>query len=803
MINPGWLTFIEGMLDAVWLVEPIGLCIVAANQPAAKLIGVTPDWLVGKPVVELACTPEDMFFWEDVAMGLSNEIQSETLLNHQDGSVLKIERRVSMVRSDNTVLYVVAIRDVTQQRNNENELERLIAELRATLESSADGLLVTDLNHGIRAYNQTFATLLDIPIALLTERNDNAVYEWINQSIISRCENFPTNPNNTQLLQSAETLTLRSGRILECISLPQYARGQPIGKVYSYRDISQRVANDARLQLASKVFDASLNAIFITDTLHQIIAANPSCERLTGYSQTELLNLKLCDLFHVDCDENELKALMEQIDSQGYWEAELWICHKSGDTYLCVASIVRVQDPFHKTAHHLCFLKDLTETHVAKKRIEELAYNDVLTSLPNRLLLTQQIERTINLARRNQTTFAVLFLDLDHFKKINDSLGHQFGDQVLIEVARRLRNCIREIDMASRLGGDEFVLMLEQTDPRGVEISAKRILDALTQPFAVNDINFTVTCSIGIAMYPEDGETFDDLIKNADSAMYHVKERGRSDFRFYQPQMNIGLLSRMKLDYAMRQALENSKFKLHYQPQMDLHSGKIIGAEALIRWHDEELGNISPAQFIPVAEETGVIIPIGNWVLHEAVMQAAKWHSSHPDLVIAINVSALQFQQKGFVETIAAVLQEHKLPADRLELELTESILIKDAEIALQRLEALSVLGVRLSIDDFGTGYSSLNYLKRFPLNKLKIDRSFVQDIMQDESDKAIATAIINLSQALNLKVIAEGVETQTQQDFLTLAGCNELQGYIFSPAVCVEDFEKILATHLHFTTFI
>ena len=794
MMNAHWLTFIEGMLDAVWLVDPIDLRIIAANRPAAALIGVEQDWLVGKPVIDLACTPEDMFFWEDVAIGLSSEIHSETLLNHQDGSVLNVERRVTMIRSEESVLYIVAIRDVTEQRHTENELERLIAELRATLESSADGLLVTDLNHAIRAYNQTFATLWEMPVTLLTERNDTAIYEWINQAIVTRTENHMAISGSTHLLQSAETLTLKSGRILECVSLPQYSRGQPIGKVYTYRDISEQVANEARLQLASKVFEASLNAIFITDTHHNIIAANPSCESLTGYTQAELLNLKLCDLFFIHCDDNKIDELMTQVDSQGYWEAELWNRHKNGDSYLCVASLVRVQDPFHKTTHHLCFLKDLTETHVAKKRIEELAYNDALTGLPNRLLLTQQIERTINLAKRNHTSFAVLFLDLDHFKKINDSLGHQFGDQVLVEIAQRLKNCIREIDMASRLGGDEFVLMLEQTDARGVEISAKRILDALTQPFSVNEINFTVTCSIGIAMYPEDGDTFDDLIKNADSAMYHVKERGRSDFRFYQPQMNIGLLSRMKLDYAMRQALEHKQFELHYQPQVELKTGKIIGAEALIRWYDEELGHISPDQFIPVAEETGVIIPIGNWVVREAVKQAAIWYGQDKQLVVAINVSALQFQQTGFVESIATALREYSLPANQLELELTESILIKDAEVALQRLKALSALGVRLSVDDFGTGYSSLNYLKRFPLNKLKIDRSFVQDIPGDESDMAIAIAIINLSHALNLKVIAEGVETEIQQSFLISAGCDELQGFIFAPALNVDEFEQLLA---------
>jgi diguanylate cyclase (GGDEF)-like protein/PAS domain S-box-containing protein len=791
-MNNHWQAIIDGMLDAVWLVSPIDFTITLTNQAAANLLGVTPEWFANKPVVELAATPEDMFFWEDVANGLSHQINSETLIRHQDGHLLNVERRVSLAKTSQAHFYIVAIRDITQQRHTEQELERLIAELRATLESSADGLLVTDLHHGIRAYNQAFAKLWDMPERLLTERDDYAVFSWIDQAVLHRSQPVMEEATAQPLLiNSTTTLTLRSGRILECITLPQYARGQAIGKVYTYRDISTQVANEARLKLASKVFEASLNAIFITDSNHQVIAANPSCEKLTGYTQPELLSFKLCSIFTFSCDSAQLAKIMEEVATQGYWEAEIWNQNKHGDMYLVLASIVRIDDSMHNSYHHLCFLKDLTETHIAKQRIEELAYHDTLTGLPNRLQLDQKIEHSINLAKRNQTSFAVLFLDLDHFKKINDSLGHQYGDQVLVEVAQRLRNNIREIDIASRLGGDEFVLMLEQTDARGVEISAQRILEALAMPFTVNSVNFTVTCSIGIALYPEDGLTFDDLIKNADSAMYHAKERGRSGFRFYQPQMNMSLLSRMKLDHAMRLALEQHQFKLYYQPQVDLNTGAIIGAEALIRWHDEVLGNVSPAHFIPVAEETGVIIAIGNWVLKTAIEQASQW--KYKNIIIAINVSALQFQQSDFVEIVKTALQAAQLDPACVELELTESILINDAEDALQKLQALATLGVKLSIDDFGTGYSSLNYLKRFPLNKLKIDRSFVQETPDNDSDVAICTAIINLSHALNLKVIAEGVETEAQKMFLTNAGCDEMQGYLFSPAIPADDFEKLL----------
>jgi diguanylate cyclase (GGDEF)-like protein len=492
-------------------------------------------------------------------------------------------------------------------------------------------------------------------------------------------------------------------------------------------------------------------------------------------------------------DETHAEKLLQHLEREGLWEGELWNRRKNGNAYLCLISMVRVQDENGKTMHYIGFFKDLTETHMARKRIEELAYNDALTGLPNRLLLAERIEQSLGFAERNGGSFAVLFLDLDHFKKINDSLGHAFGDRILIEAARRLENCLRHVDTASRLGGDEFVLLLHQADARGAETTAVRVLEALRKPFSHDDMAFTITCSIGIALYPDDGITMDDLIKNADSAMYHVKERGRSDFRFYQKQMNIGLLSRMKLDHAMRLALENHEFRLHFQPQVDLASGITFGAEALIRWHDKELGNIPPARFIPVAEETGVIVAIGNWVLTEAVRQCARWHAQGRSLTMAVNVSALQFQQTNFVASVAEILRAHDLPPAMLELELTESILLRDADDALARLDALSKLGVKLSIDDFGTGYSSLSYLKRFPIHKLKIDRSFISDLPANDSDTAIVTAIINLARALQLRVIAEGVETEIQRHFLVARGCDEFQGHLCNPALSAEEFEAFL----------
>jgi diguanylate cyclase (GGDEF)-like protein len=437
--------------------------------------------------------------------------------------------------------------------------------------------------------------------------------------------------------------------------------------------------------------------------------------------------------------------------------------------------------------------RDITEKLEARERIQVLSYTDALTGLPNRRLLADRVEVALAMARRENTPFALLFLNLDRFKHINETLGHTFGDRVLLEVAERLKGSIREVDTVARLGGDEFVLLAHQADENGAEAAAWRVLEALKRPFNGGGLSFTVTASIGIAMQPNDGSGFDELMRRSEAAMREVKHAGRAAFRFHRPrpaQADAHSRSRMHLDHAMRQALAQGRFRLHYQPQVEIGSERIVGAEALIRWRDPELGEISPGEFIPVAEETGFIVPIGAWVLQQAVKQAAAWQASGLPTVVSVNVSALQFQQPGFVDGVAGVLREAGLAAQWLELELTESILLQDAQDAMLRLQALAQLGVKLAIDDFGTGYSSLAYLKRFPIGRLKIDRSFISGLPNDESDAGIVRAIISMGRALRLQIIAEGVETLAQRDFLQQAGCDMFQGFLYSPALDVLAFE-------------
>ena len=437
--------------------------------------------------------------------------------------------------------------------------------------------------------------------------------------------------------------------------------------------------------------------------------------------------------------------------------------------------------------------RDLTDLVNKDQRLMQLATTDALTGLPNRRLMADHVADAAIHARRHGRSFALLVIDLDHFRHINDTLGHNTGDLVLIDVATRIQGCLRSEDRLSRIGGDQFAMLVDGADAAAAEAAARRVLTLVGQPCKIEGLQFTLTCSIGVAMFPGHGSALEQLVSHAEGAMRQAKDGGRAGYRLHQGRAGVDLRRQMTMDHAMRQALVSGRFRLHYQPQVDLASGAMVGAEALIRWRDPELGDVAPGQFIPVAEETGYIIAIGDWVLSQAVRQAALWHERGTPIPIAVNVSALQFQQSQFVDRVASVLAVSGLPPSLLELELTESILVRDAEEALLRLRALSKLGVRLSIDDFGTGYSSLAYLKRFPIHKLKIDRSFVKGLPKDESDAGIVRAVLQMARALNMRVVAEGVETEQQRQFLHDEGCDMFQGFLFAPALDNLSFERRL----------
>jgi diguanylate cyclase (GGDEF)-like protein/PAS domain S-box-containing protein len=438
---------------------------------------------------------------------------------------------------------------------------------------------------------------------------------------------------------------------------------------------------------------------------------------------------------------------------------------------------------------------DITEEKKVEDQIRHMAHHDALTGLPNRVLLQDRIGQAIAQARRSRKVAALLFIDLDRFKNVNDSLGHQVGDSLLRAVAGRLVACVRGTDTVARMGGDEFVVVL--TELKRAEDAgqmAQKILAVLPQPIDIDGHELRVTPSVGICLYPHDGEDVETLMRNADAAMYHAKETGRNNFQFFTPQMNIAANQRLLLEKDLRLALERDEFTIYYQPQIDLKTGGIVGVEALLRWRHSQRGMVAPSDFIPVAEETGLITPIGEWVLRGACMQARKWQTlGYPQLQVSVNCSAQQFRQEGLLDVVARTLQQTGLPASSLELEITESVIVEHAEHVIARLKALDEIGLKLSIDDFGTGYSSLGYLKRFPIHELKIDQSFVRDIGTDPDDAAIVSAIIALARSLGLRVVAEGVETAEQLAFLKKLGCDWAQGYLFSRPLPAEEIEPLL----------
>ncbi len=440
-------------------------------------------------------------------------------------------------------------------------------------------------------------------------------------------------------------------------------------------------------------------------------------------------------------------------------------------------------------SHYVGIFSDISAHKDAEARIQRLAHFDALTGLPNRALLQDRARHALGMAQRSNEQVAVLFVDLDHFKNINDTLGHRIGDELLVEVGRRMGNMVRKEDTVSRQGGDEFVVVLLGVDADDAAHVAQKLIEAVAVTFRVEQYELVVTPSIGIAMYPSDGEDFEALCKSADTAMYRAKQDGRNTFRFFTPQMQEHSVRKMQLEGSLRNALGRGELQLHYQPQVALADGRMVGVEALLRWHSGELGEVMPAEFIRVAEDGGLILPIGEWVLRTAVRQMKAWIDAGMDpMIMSVNLSAVQFRHANLPQRVEQILAEEGLPPELLELELTESVAMDDPLAAIAVMDALHARGIRMSIDDFGTGYSSLSYLRRFQVYKLKIDQSFVCDVTEDPEGRAIVQAIISLANSLGLRTIAEGVETEAQLEFLRQQGCQEVQGYYFSRPLPADD---------------
>ena len=577
------------------------------------------------------------------------------------------------------------------------------------------------------------------------------------------------------------------------------------GSIWVFEDITEKRQAADQLRLAATVFENTADAVMITDADHNIVAVNRAFQLITGYAEEEALGQKASLLSPSIEGRDHYAAIVRALGEQGRWQGEIWNRRKNGEVFPIEMTVTTVVGRSGLVERHVGVFNDVTFRRAAEEEIRKLAFYDALTRLPNRRLMLDRLGRALTSSARHHRHGALMLIDLDNFKTLNDTLGHDVGDKLLQEVANRLQNCIRKGDTVARMGGDEFVVILEDLDASGLaamqaESIARKIQNQLNEPYqldlalpgeAPNVGSHRCTPSIGIALFIDNALTVDELMKRADTAMYQAKAAGRNTLRFFDPDMQAAVTARAALEVDLRRAIEEGQFVLHYQPQLDAEN-RVIGGEALLRWQHPTRGLVGPNEFIRVAEETGLIIPIGQWVLEAVCAQLVAWarRPEFAQISVALNVSARQFHNTDFIDRVISALEGTGARPQQLKLELTESLLLDDVEEVIEKMNLLKALGTGFSLDDFGTGYSSLSYLKRLPLDQLKIDQSFVRDVLTDTNDASIARTVVALAQNLGLAVIAEGVETEGQRDFLIENGCRAFQGYLFSRPLPLADFE-------------
>lgn len=644
-----------------------------------------------------------------------------------------------------------------------------LAEARACLASETPSLILLDLalpdSNGIATVQAIHELSADTPIVVLSGQRD-ADFE-------------------AKVLEAGAQDYLVKGEF----------DGESIGRAIRHARIRSRL--EARLKLQDVALQAVANGIVITDPDANIQWANPAFSQITGFALEEAIGRKPKELIRSGLNPvATYETLWRTIKAGQTWHGELINKRKDGTLYDEELSITPVKDGHGNIQHFVAVKQDISDRRAQEEQIRQLAFYDALTNLPNRRLLRDRLHQALAACSRGHRSGALLFIDLDNFKGLNDTLGHEVGDLLLIQVASRLAKCVREGDTVSRLGGDEFVVMLEDLSghleeaAHQAETVGEKILALLNRPYLLNGLEQRSTPSIGITLFQDNRDSIDELLKRADLAMYQAKDAGRNTMRFFDRAMQARVEARSALEMELRQSLRGRRFILHYQPQVDLH-GRVVGAEALLRWNHPTRGCVMPADFIELAEETGIIIELGQWVLEESTRQLQAWaaHPASAHLTLAVNVSARQFRHPEFVDHILAILGHNRVPPRQLKLELTESLLLDDMEATVEKMTALKAHGIGFALDDFGTGYSSLSYLKRLPLDFLKIDRSFVDDVLNDRHDAAIARTILALGESLGLPVIAEGVETEAQRDFLAEHGCGGFQGYLYGRPVPIAEF--------------
>ena len=685
--------------------------------------------------------------------------------------------------------------DKTRERRAEHAMKAAIRRYEALFEGAPDAILVVDATSGRVVASNLAAQLLfrmqpehlcGVPLAALCPEVQARAWPRLSGvdgrlSVVAAFEVEICNADGESVPVEVRSSTVETA-------------GDDLHLQIVLRDISRRKRDEQALKRDACVFETSQEAILLTDAEQRIVTVNSAFLTMTGYRSDEVLGQRPALLRSGRHEAPFYAAMWAEINSTGRWQGEVWDRRSNGEIFPVWLRISVHCDEDGKVCNYVGVSTDISERVASQESIRRLAFYDPLTCLPNRRLLQDRLEQLLAAAERAQSQVALLFIDLDHFKKVNDTLGHSVGDRLLVEVARRLQGCVRRMDTVARIGGDEFIVLLTDINRDGAVEVARKVIEALSKPCRLGSHELSVTPSLGISLYPQDGCDFETLLKHADTAMYRAKDKGRNAFEFFTSGMDATVLENFLLENELRQALQAGQFILHYQPKLCLGSGDIVGAEALIRWQHPLHGLVSPARFIPLAENCGLIEAIGDWVLFEACRQNQAWRTAGlPPVCVAVNISSVQFRSGRLEERIRHILESTGLPPGSLEIELTEGVVMSEAEGAIEALQRLSAMGIQIAIDDFGTGYSSLSYLKLFPIDRLKLDKSFVRDIAHDNGDRAIATAVIRLGHSLQLRVIAEGVERPEQLEALRQQGCDEIQGFHFSKPLPPGEFAALL----------
>ena len=774
------------------LIDPASGAIMDANMAAADFYGYSIAELRNMRIWDINVLGEEKVR-EEMANAARQE-RSYFVFRHMraNGEIRDVEVHSGPIDAGGrTVLYSI-IHDVTERRRAEQALQQSEEKYRNIFNYASVGIYQSTLDGRFITANTTLARMLGYDtveellqrslvddVYLDAEQRDELIRRFEPRGYASDYELQWRRKDGTPIWVQLNAHAIKSGK------------GTLYFEGFVY-DVTERKRAEETLRMQSAAMTGSMDGIGIVNERLEFTYVNDALAKLYGFpTPHHMLGVPLFDLYEPVDVERISNFILPMVHQRGRWRGEMTGKRRDGITFPQESSLTSIEG-----GGVVIVVRDVTERTYAEEQIKHLAYHDALTGLPNRLLFKDRLTVALSHAQREHTRLAVLFLDLDRFKVINDSLGHNIGDQLLQAVAARVQSCVRDSDTVARLGGDEFTIMIpnliRSEDAAPV---AQKILEAVRYPFHLEGREFYITTSIGISLYPEDGMDAETLIKNADTAMYQAKEQGRDNYQLFNAYINAKALQRIALEHGLRRALLNEEMRVHYQPIFDLRAGRIVGMEALLRWTHPEMGAIPPSVFIPLAESTGLMMPIGHWVLRTACKQAKTWHDAgHKNLSLAVNLSVTQLQQPDLVMRVKEVLDETGLPPRLLELEITESSAMQSPEASVRTLYDLKKLGIRISLDDFGTGHSSLSYLKRFPIDTLKIDQSFVRDINSDPDTAAIVTAIIAMAHSLRLKVIAEGVEFSEQANFLKHYSCDQMQGYLIKAPVGAEEFFELIA---------